>query len=53
MSVEVDEDFYTISVVGDLTTGSADLVVTGKDGQIDCAVTNNSVACAGLAAFDL
>jgi hypothetical protein len=53
MSVEVDGKFYTISVIGDLETGSADLVVTGKDGQIDCVVTNSSVACTGIAAFDL
>jgi hypothetical protein len=53
MSVEADGDFYTLSIDGDLATGSASIVVKGKDGELTCTATNSSVACTGFAEFTL
>jgi hypothetical protein len=48
MSVENDGDFFTLSITGDLATGTATLVVKGKDGELNCT----SDAVAGTASCD-
>jgi hypothetical protein len=53
MSVKVDDDFFTLSIEGDLVAGTSSLVVKGKDGELTCTAdaTTATASCDAIGEF--